>query len=59
MKIKIMGKIIEHFSESICKKIPNEPHRHTKTKANAKWLMRNVRLKKEEQEEINAMFAKH
>jgi hypothetical protein len=53
-----MGKPIEKFSEAICKKLPDDPHRHTKTKSNAKWIMRNVRLKKEEQDEINAMFAK-
>lgn len=53
-----MGKPVEYFSESICKKIPNDLHRHTKTKANAKWIMRNVRLKQKEQDEINAMFSK-
>lgn len=53
-----MGKKVENFSESICNKLEDEPHRHQKTKANAKWIMRNTRLKKEEQEEINAMFAK-
>lgn len=52
-----MGKPVELFSESILKKLKDEPHRHTKTKANAKWIMRNVRLKQEEQDEINAMFS--
>ena len=54
-----MGKSIKNFSESICKKLPNDVHRHAKTKANAKWIKRNVRLKLKEQEEIDDMFAKH
>jgi hypothetical protein len=53
-----MGKKVENFSESICKKLEDNPHRKPKTKANAKWIMRNVRLKQKEQEEINALFAK-
>jgi hypothetical protein len=53
-----MGKPVENFSESICKKLEDMPHRHQKTKANAKWIKRNTRLKKEEQKEIDDMFTK-
>lgn len=51
-----MGKSIEHFSETVCKKV-DEKNRHTKTKANAKWILRNVRLKKAELEEVSAVLS--
>lgn len=52
-----MGKPVENFSESIRKKVPE--YRWPKTKANAKYIKRNFRLKKAEQDEIDAIFKKN